>query len=82
MADCGVVMRQTAEPTDLMRHTLTTSASTLNFQDPLQCARTADVDVAEGTTTGQEACNIIGKSLDPEGPDNATGDVIYKSLTS
>ncbi len=83
LADSGVVMRQTAEPTDLMRHTLTTSANTLNFQDLLQCARTADVDLAEGTATAKEACDIIGKSLDPtEGPDNATGDVIYKSFTS
>ena len=76
-------MRQTAEPISLLRHALTTSANALSFQDLVQCARfDNDVDIPEGATTPKEACAAIGKKLDPDGPANTTGDLIYKSFTS
>ena len=83
LADTGVVMRQIAEPVVLMRHALTTYANEMNFQDLLQCARFEnDVDVPEGATSPKDACNIIGKLLDPDDPANSVGEMIYTSFTS
>ncbi|CAK0837396.1 unnamed protein product [Prorocentrum cordatum] len=81
--DIGIAARQFTGPDCLVRLSLTTSANTLKFTDPLKRALfIGDADAPDGATTPKKACSAIGKLLSPDDPANTARDMIYKSFAA